>query len=154
MRALWKEALRAVDRDRKEVLMLGLGTGIGIQEIHKRLPNAKITVVEWDPVMIRLFHDLRPNEDVEIVQGDVREVLGPMDRAFDLVLVDLFQGHDPAPALFEDGTIRGIAGVMGEGAVCILNAYEAQDLFLRFDHYLKRVKTWKVRANHMATYIL
>lgn len=153
MRRLWRAAVRRVKGEKTNVLMLGLGTGIGIPEIRRRFRGAKVTVIEWDPVMIDLFKEYRPRDPSTILQGDVRDVLPTLSREFDLVLVDIFQGHDPAPALYEEATIRAIANAMTDDAECVVNAYETPGLFDRVGEFMTLQEKYVFRASNLATFM-
>jgi len=100
---IWKKTLRFVNRKSYIVnrcLILGLGGGTVARLIKEYWPEAKITGVEIDPVMIELgtkYLGLKRNE-IEIEIGDAYD-FNPRD--FDLVIVDVYCG-DKFPKKFED----------------------------------------------------
>ena len=58
---MWRKAVRRVPSTARieSVLLLGLGGGSAINEVHTRFPIAQIAVLEWDPVMVNLAHELK-----------------------------------------------------------------------------------------------
>jgi spermidine synthase len=154
IRRMWRRAFRFVSRSNepKRILMLGLGTGSALPEFRRRLPNASITAVEWDPVMIELFRSVRPHEHVEIIEGDAQVILANMDRQFDVILVDLFKGKEPAPCLFKAETIANIRRALADDGECIVNAFATDTLFSLFDAQFARTITWSYKFNHLAKF--
>lgn len=80
------------------VLLLGLAGGCNAKLINKRFPNAEITAVEIDPLMVDIgkkYFGLDQVKKLNIVVGDALDYvnqLQPKDH-FDLVLVDCFEGR-------------------------------------------------------------
>ena len=50
---LWRRSMWHVPESHpvKQVLLLGLGGGSCVRDVHARFPDAHGTVVEWDPAM-------------------------------------------------------------------------------------------------------
>ena len=153
MRTLWHKALRQLpSANINRVLMLGLGIGASLPEIRKRFPAALITVVDWDPVMVGLFREFYPSDAAEILEGDAAEIVPQLSRHFELVLVDLYTGQQPAAILYKDDMVRSIAEVLTPNGFCILNAFADLSLLSIFERQLKHLKTWKYRYNNLALY--
>ncbi|HET7098687.1 MAG TPA: methyltransferase domain-containing protein [Patescibacteria group bacterium] len=103
---IWRETLsqirnmitlRVTKLEIRKVLILGLGGGTVAKLVRKNWPEAKITGVDIDPVMIELgkkYLDLRA-EKIYIQDADK-----PVPGKFDLVTVDLYNG-DNFPKKFE-----------------------------------------------------
>ena len=76
-------------------LLLGLGGGAMSRHLQAYLPDCAVTVVERDPVVRslarRYFRVTRP-----VVMADAGEVVAAARRAFDVVLVDLYDGGGAA----------------------------------------------------------
>ena len=90
---LWGRGIAEVPKNTpvQTVCMLGLGGGCALRVIEKRFPEARVTVIEWDPVMVRIAKDLHQfRKEPEILIGDVCDVLPNLHRQFDLVLGDAF----------------------------------------------------------------
>lgn len=98
--SIWKSTLKNVKGEEiKSVLILGLGGGTLAKLLRKIYPNAKITGVEIDPIMIELgkkYLELdKYGIDIEIADAN-KFKLGE----YDLVIVDMYSG-DNFPKEFE-----------------------------------------------------
>jgi spermidine synthase len=155
MKNLWRAALRRVGVPVKHVLLLGLGGGSAICEIHRRFPGCQIVVVEWDEVMIELAHRLRlfpANLVRRIILGDAVEVLPQLDQQFDLVLIDLFTGGTPEPRLSTTEMVGSIIRTIAPAGRVILNAFANVQLIHALAQQLDFVLMWKYKINHLALY--
>ena len=99
---IWKQTLKRINNSKliiNNCLILGLGGGTVAKLIRKSWPEAKITGVDIDPVMIELGKKyLNLDNDFEIkIQDAAKFVPG----RHDLVIVDLYRG-DEFPKKFED----------------------------------------------------
>ena len=126
------------------VLLLGLGGGGALREIHARFPKAHITAVEYDPVMVDLAKTvyLKPKDwvNVDVIVDDARIAIKKFDKKFDLIIVDLFIGQSLSPLLAKDG-------------------YMAMNFFRQkhavapiFDRYFSRWENLWYKTNQMAVY--
>ncbi|HKC05029.1 MAG TPA: methyltransferase domain-containing protein [Patescibacteria group bacterium] len=100
--AIWKKTLSKIRNTKHEirnVLILGLGGGTVAKLIRKNWPQAKITGVDIDPLMIELGKKYLglDEHDIEIKIQDAEKVI---PGKFDLVIVDLYNG-DKFPEKFE-----------------------------------------------------
>lgn len=79
----------------RSALLLGLGGGAMCRHLAAYLPECEVTVVEREPVVRaiarRYFHVTRP-----VVMADAGEVVAASRRAFDVVLVDLYDAGGAA----------------------------------------------------------
>lgn len=79
----------------RSALLLGLGGGAMSRHLAAYLPDCEVTVVEREPVMRalarRYFYVTRP-----VVMADAGEVAAAARRAFDVVLVDLYDAGGAA----------------------------------------------------------
>lgn len=90
--SIWKSTLRHIPHtiyNIQNVLILGLGGGTVAKLIRKYYPEAKITGVEIDPIMIELGKKYLALEADKIYIQDAGK---PVSGQFDLVIVDLYQG--------------------------------------------------------------
>ena len=98
--SIWKSALKQVkEKEVNSILILGLGGGTLAKLLRKKYPNAKITGVEIDPLMIELgrkYLDL-DKYDIDIKIEDTNKF--KFDE-YDLVIVDMYSG-DNFPKEFE-----------------------------------------------------
>ncbi len=89
---IWKSTLKKIkSNDFNKILILGLGGGTLAKLLRKKYPNAKITGVEIDPIMIELgkkylrLDDF--NVDIKIQDADSFKLKG-----YDLVIIDTYLG--------------------------------------------------------------
>lgn len=154
--SMWRRALRRVPRRGvKRVLMLGLGAGGAIPLIRRRCNNPVVTVVEWDPVMVRIAEELgffSPDARPGILLGDAALVVPELARTFDLIIVDLFRGKKVAPSLTAPQFIDNIARLLARGGYLIVNAFREPETFSCFDKVLSRHAAWRFKYNRLALY--
>lgn len=100
--SIWRSTLRQVPSTKypvQNILILGLGGGTLAKLLRKKYPNAKITGIEIDPIMVELgrkYLDLdKYNIDIKI--GDTNKF---KFGEYDLVIVDMYSG-DNFPKEFE-----------------------------------------------------
>ena len=109
--SIWKSTLRHVrtKSNPKNSLVLGLGGGTVAKLLRKKYPDAKITGVDIDPVMIELGKKYLHLSDQKatIIIGDVSNFSKLPKQKFDLIIVDLYQG-DKFPEMFETDTFLNI----------------------------------------------
>jgi spermidine synthase len=101
--AIWKGVLRKIKNQKSKVkncLILGLGGGTVAKLINKNWPEAKITGVDLDPIMVKLgtrYLGLDTSR-VKVVIADA-SAYRLVPNAFDIVIVDLYIGKE-FPAKF------------------------------------------------------
>jgi spermidine synthase len=99
---IWQKTLRQVKKQKTEIkncLILGLGGGTAAKLVRKYWPEAKITGVEIDLVMVELGRKYLGLETsrVKIIIADA---FGFDSSGYDLVIVDVYRG-DEFPKKFE-----------------------------------------------------
>jgi len=152
---MWRKALKHVPRSAPihTVLMLGLGGGSAVRELQDRFRECAITVVEWDPAMIALYHELNPrNPPITILEGDASILVPATTEKFDLVIVDLFKGNETPQHLGEHPMVQAIANVVAPDGYCLLNAFVSLNLPPVFDQHLSRAEMWKDKFNTLLLY--
>ena len=152
---MWRKALKHIPRSAtvKTVLMLGLGGGSAVRELQDRFRGCAITVVEWDPAMIALYHELHPKSaPIVILEGDATILIPSMAQKFDLVIVDLFKGNETPAQLGDHPMVQAIANVVAPNGFCLLNAFVSLNLPSIFDQHLSRVEMWKYKFNTLVLY--
>lgn len=107
---IWSKALKKLitrDFSPKNILILGFGAGSSAKLLHKRWPNAKITGVEIDPVVIDIskkYFNVAKIPKLKIVNADaVKFLTVQKPNSFDLILVDCYLG-DQVPAKLSSQT--------------------------------------------------
>lgn len=109
MTQIWTRALRQLlppTFTPHSILLLGLGGGSNAALVARKFPDAKITGVDIDPVMVeigRKYFGLSQIKNLEIVVADALKYVDRLgaDSQFDLILLDCFVGQN-FPAKFED----------------------------------------------------
>ena len=92
---IWEKALKAVASYQlpvNSILILGLGVGTAAKIVRKYWPQAQITGVDIDPVMIEMGEKYLGLEGAKIVIADAAEWIRKTDQKFDGVFVDVYQG--------------------------------------------------------------
>ena len=157
MKLLWRSALKQLEREftARQVLMLGLGAGSAVREVHSRFAKALVTAIEWDPRMIDLANRSRlypARLAPKIVCGDAVTMLRELDDKYDLVLIDLFTGNTPEPRLANAETIASLVSVLAPHGRVILNAFGQLRLVEAIARRMDYMRSWKYRINHLAMY--
>jgi len=101
---IWKSTLRQIPNSKFPILnclILGLGGGTLAKLLRKKYPNAKITGVEIDPIMIELGKKYlsldKYNIDIKIADASNYSLI---PNRYSLVIVDMYSG-DNFPKGFE-----------------------------------------------------
>ncbi|MCX6705315.1 MAG: methyltransferase domain-containing protein [Candidatus Woesebacteria bacterium] len=151
--AIWKSTLKKVHHSPITVhhsLILGLGGGTVAKLIRKSWPEAKITGIDIDPIMIELGKKyLNLNEyKVDIIIADASDLSNLSNlpnwpnSKFDLVIVDLYQG-DKYPEKFEtENYIQLLRTVLSSGGVIIFNRLyygDKRPQAVKFGNKLKKI---------------
>lgn len=95
VKAVWEKALENITETPKTVLILGLGCGIVAKLIAKKFPDALITGVEIDPVMIEVgekYFGLGKIPKLKIINVDAKIFLKKYKKKFDVVINDVYVG--------------------------------------------------------------
>jgi spermidine synthase len=99
---IWKPTLRKIQKTNpkiQNVLILGLGGGTAAKYIRLYWPEAKITGIDIDPVMVELG---KKYLGLGEVGADIKiQDAGKFNGKFDLIIIDLYNG-DKFPEKFED----------------------------------------------------
>lgn len=159
---VWKTALKEVRSqglEARESLILGLGGGGAAKLIRKYWPEAKITGVEIDPIMVDLGKKyLGLNEaGVDIKIQDAYEYCSNIQNIkYDLILVDLYIG-DKVPEKFETRKfLELVAGLLTKDGKAIFNRLyydekrnEAEKLLSKLKEIFSKVISIRPEANIM-----
>ena len=105
-REYWWKALAFIELPRRpSALLIGLGGGTQIHLLHRLTSPRQITVIERDPVIVRVateWFGLDQVGKLEIVCDDAESAIGGLARAgrrFDYVMEDVTYGDEPDVAL-------------------------------------------------------
>lgn len=103
---IWSKAFKDLlpsDFKPQNILVLGLAGGSVLKPIDKKWPQAKVTAVEIDPLIIKLakkYFKVKPSPKLNIVNQDAIDYVDNLDKDFDLCLVDCYLG-DQFPSSLE-----------------------------------------------------
>lgn len=132
MDEMWTRAMRAravADARPRRVLLLGVAMGGTVGVIARHFPEAEIIGVDWEPELLALGGVLGifdPRARFTFIEGDARAVVPTLGGAFDLVVVDLFNGREVSGTVRDPDFQDAIAAATNPGGVVLVNGY--------FDH--------------------
>jgi spermidine synthase len=154
-REYWGRALvsaRTV-RPRPRVLLVGLGGGTQVHLLRGTVAPRLITVVEHDPVVVRVAHDwfgLDALGGIELLCADAAVALRYLTEArrrFDFVVDDVSYA---APVEVAIARARRLASLLAPGGVLVLNQHRrpaAQALARAISDLLPSVRLERVRPS-------
>lgn len=152
LNGMWKRAMKRIPRDTsvKRILILGLGTGGAFPQFYKRFPKAHISAIEIDPEMVTLskrFHSFKKYPAPEIHIGASKDVLPKLRGPYDLIISDMFLGHDVAPETQDAELIRHIVRLLSPQGYFLINVFEQKNILMSFATPLVETARWKYHAN-------
>lgn len=126
---VWRHTLKKVKHqklDVKSCLILGLGGGSAARLVKKHWPDAKITGVELDPVMVDLGMkyiglkatdvDIKVKDALLFCKKEIKE-----GKKYDLILIDIYVG-DKIPEMFEgEDFIKNVKELLITNGTAVFN---------------------------------
>lgn len=117
----------------ENILLLGLGGGTAAKALNTLLPQAKLDVVEINPLIPHVaekFFLYNPNSNTEITVGDGYQfVLNAKDSKYDLIILDAFdKDYIPAPFL-TDKFVENVKRILKDDGVVAVNTFEQSKFF-------------------------
>jgi len=157
MYGLWKQGIKHLPKKApiKRILMLGLAAGCSIETLHRRFPGVHITAIEWDPVMIQVMDRLklfRPIHRPEIIIGDAAHVIPTLNKKFDLILFDLYQGPTSPENVKHQHFFKALQPLLQRDGFLIVNAYAQTEMFATARTSFAEQSHWKYHLNYLALY--
>lgn len=157
IRTMWRRALKRVPRHPvvRQVLLLGLGAGSIVRDLHRRFPGCRVTAIEWDPEMVALSRRLQaypPTEAPEVLVGDALEIVPKLGRTFDLIVFDLYRGQNPEPRIAGAAFQQALRDHLAPHGSLLMNVFKTRSLFDATDAFFSRHRTWQYQFNHLALY--
>jgi spermidine synthase len=109
----------------RHALVLGLGAGTVVHLLTRRFGAVPIVAVDDDPEVVEVARtefalDL-PN--VEIVVGDAFDYVKTAQERFDLILIDLYHGAQPAPGMVSRPFLDGLKRILAPRGLVVFNLY-------------------------------
>ncbi len=159
MEKMWKDAFRKMPKsfELKNILILGLGAGNTIELLQKKHNKAKITIVEWDEVMIDIAKDLhffRMTENIEIIHGDAQVILPTIQGDFDFIAVDLFTGDIPPDFLIDESFLLALKNVLNENGILYVNFFRHTHFLKSYEKYFTCISSWIFGTNTLGMFRL
>lgn len=154
---MWKRALKKLPKNYapKNALILGLGGGNIIALLQANYPGIKITIIEWDDVMIAVAKELKLfklTPEVRISNRDAYEAVQRMSERFDCIFVDLFTGPVPPLFLGDRDFICNVAKLLKDDGYLFLNVYRHLEYLEKFKSSFSEEEIWKFRLNTLGLY--
>ncbi|MEK7166241.1 MAG: methyltransferase domain-containing protein, partial [Patescibacteria group bacterium] len=127
----------------KRVLILGVGGGTVVQLISKKFPQANITGIDIDPVIVEVgkeYFNLGTVKNLQLIIGDVLDDSINLGKNFDLVIVDLFKGYKIPKDLGKEKILRKIRSTLAKDGLVIFNRLYFQTYKIEADLFLDNVQ--------------
>ena len=109
MEEIWEKAMKVVYSQQlsvNRILILGLGGGTATKVAKKYWPQAQITGVDIDPVMVELGKKYLGLKGAKIIISDAVKFVEETEEQFDGILVDVYQGRKIPKAVQTQGFIN------------------------------------------------
>ncbi len=129
IRELWEYAFRELrfpwKQNIRSILVLGVAGGTVIHMLRKAFPEASITGVEIDEVMIDIgkqYFGLGSFRNLRLICDDaVRYVQKSKKGMFDLVILDIFIGPDVPDVVLTEDFQKDLRGLLRKNGVLLVN---------------------------------
>ncbi len=127
--SIWNKVLKKVKRlnfEVKNCLVLGLGGGTVVKLVKKYWPDAKITGVDIDPIMVSMgkkYLELS-ERDVKIFIEDAKDFITKnqkLKNKFDLILVDTYIGEEFPKKLEGEEFLKGVKNLLSAKGIVVFN---------------------------------
>lgn len=135
---MWKTVIAGIPGLPVEsALVLGVGGGTAIGILRRKYPDARITGVDIDPVVIDIAKRYFPAENTRGVTFFVSDAVTwissqPATDRYSLIIVDLFIGLDNPSASKTAGFLKRIRQIAGRNGLIIYNSDYQPDLYPTF----------------------
>ena len=128
----------------KSVLVLGTAAGSLLHYLRYYLPEARITAVDIDDLLVERMLRMRilppAGDNLEYIHADAADFIADDGRQFDLVLVDVFTGASSPAWLLQSETGEALYRICGENGAVSYNLLLASDHDFRiFYRELRRI---------------
>jgi spermidine synthase len=124
----------------KQLLMVGLGGGSLARFCHRRLPRARISVVEIDATVIAMASQfgLVPDERLSILHADGAGHMPLAEADSDVVLLDAFDGEGVSGSLLDPGFYQAARRRLRPRGMLVANLAGAEDCWRAHLRLLRR----------------
>ncbi len=154
---MWRHALTKITHtsEPKKILLLGLGGGNVVKLLQEKYPDALITVVEWDEVMITLAKKIglfSHNENVKIICSDAFVILPTLKESYDLIIIDLFTGEIPPQEMTYSEVLLDCRRLLQSKGLLLVNFYRHSTYRDSFKVFFEEEDVWEFKSNNLALY--
>ena len=127
---VWRTTLRKIRSTKSEIrncLILGLGGGSAAKLVRKFWPDAKITGVEIDPIMVNLGKKYLKLDavGVDVIIDDAYKFVANSSKliaqSYDLILVDLYIGYDVPEKFQSENYIHLVRSLLVRSGTAVFN---------------------------------
>lgn len=150
VKGLWQDALRYLPDTIvvRNVLMIGLAGGSALAQVERRFPQASITVIEWDPVMVEIAQELHGSANFpHVIIGDSYDVLPTLQGNYDLIIEDAFFGDLPEQRIGEEVPGRALVRLLTHQGYVLANISRTLSLIPKLQTFLTLEDSWKFKYN-------
>ncbi len=128
VKEIWKETLVRIKKSKSKVkncLILGLGGGSAAMLVQKCWPEAKITGVDIDPMMIELGKKYLGLDKIgiEIKIEDAYGVVNRSREKYELIFVDVDNGYEFPEKFNDEKFIKNVKKVLNKNGAAIFNRF-------------------------------
>lgn len=159
---LWLQVLKQIKARPQfpaspRILVLGLGGGSFLAPIYKYFPQAEVTGIDIDPVMIDLgkqYLSLSSFPHLKIIIADAFAWLSQSTAKYDLILVDLYQGQRLPPQFIDPAFLSQVRHhLKPAGLVCfnLMVRSQSQFFYQRLIKIFSHVQLLKTSINQVYT---
>ncbi len=126
VKSIWKSTLRQIPKSKAQnpsCLILGLGGGTAAKLIRKQWPEAKITGVDIDPIIVELGvrHLELHKSGAQVVIGDAEDFVRESKSKYGLIIMDLYQG-EVFPEKFESHNfLKAVGKLLTANGIIVFN---------------------------------
>lgn len=138
-----------------QILILGFGAGGMVKNVYETFPHCAITAIEHDEEMIRLAKELylcKPYPLPKIIEGDAADIVHSLEKKFDLILIDLFQGSRASLLLTDADFMRAIRAHLTQSGIVLINSFKNGEYLDEVKKTFPHSNIWTIRQNTMGAF--
>lgn len=130
---MWEKTIRNVKHsmfDIRSCLILGLGGGTLITLLNKYYPGIKITVIEFDPMIIDIaakYFGIVASPDLAIIHADAFSWIKNNKTKFDTVIFDIYWGKFNPPKSRTPGFLKDLKRLLNNSGFVLYNSHYQND---------------------------
>ena len=122
--------------DPQDFLMVGLGGGSTAKWVYRKLPQARTTVVELNPEVVKIarsyFHVPLDDERLHVIVGDGATHVQKLAPTYDAIMVDGYDEFSQAAALSTPTFYTHCRAALKPHGVLVVNLWGSDPRFMEF----------------------